>query len=220
MRSSARTWRAGAKKIQPYAADDFDFLWVHLGVVDLSEHFTRGFFLVPARALRNDTTNRETLVMSVTVEIPPLRSVSTMCDRYRIQKWTRDGYFVKYPDVANGEVDTKAMKTVRDILSGAIEVSDVDTDADEEEKVNEAAAWTRLGLSGEADVRGGDGAAAAGAEKKEDVIVIDADEADVQYSDVIVIDADDDAVDGEGNETVRFSKPSFLGSLLRFLIRA
>ena len=204
MRSSARTWRAGAKKIQPYAADDFDFLWVHLGVVDLSEHFTRGFFLVPARALRNDTTNRETLVMSVTAEIPPLRSVSTMCDRYRIQKWTRDGYFVKYPDVANGEVDTKAMKTVRDILSGAIEVSDVDTDADEE-KVNEAAAWTRLGLSGEADVRGGDGAAAAGAEKKEDVIVID---------------ADDDAVDGEGNETVRLSKPSFLGSLLRFLIRA
>lgn len=204
MRSSARTWRAGAKKIQPYAADDFDFLWVHLGMVDLSEHFTRGFFLVPARALRNDTTNRETLVMSVTAEIPPLRSVSTMCDRYRIQKWTRDGYFVKYPDVANGEVDTKAMKTVRDILSGAIEVSDVDTDADEE-KVNEAAAWTRLGLSGEADVRGGDGAAAAGAEKKEDVIVID---------------ADDDAVDGEGNETVRFSKPSFLGSLLRFLIRA
>ena len=134
-----------------------------------------------------------------------MRSVSTTCDRYLIQKWTRDGYFVKYPDVANGEVDTKAMKTVRDILSGAIEVSDVDTDADEEEKVNEAAAWTRLGLSGEADVRGGDGAAAAGAEKKEDVIVID---------------ADDDAVDGEGNETVRFSKPSFLGSLLRFLIRA
>lgn len=82
MRSSARTWRAGAKKIQPYAADDFDFLWVHLGVVDLSEHFTRGFFLVPARALRNDTTNRETLVMSVTAEIPPLTSVCTMCDRY------------------------------------------------------------------------------------------------------------------------------------------
>lgn len=110
------------------------------------------------------------------------------------------------------------MKTVRKILSGAIEVSDVDIDADEEDKVNEAAVWTRLGLSGEADVRGGDGAAAAGAEKKEDVI--GADEADVQYSDVIVIDADDDAVDGEGNETVRFSKPSFLGSLLRFLIRA